>query len=309
MGMISPFFSLANPAANVPKGTVVRIGFQKAATILSLLKAKDSLEKAFASAGAKVTWTEFPAGPPLLEALNAGSVDFGYTGEAPPILAQAAGVPVRYVAYDPWGAQAEAIVVPKDSSIRKVTDLKGKRVGVARGSNTHYLTVSALQSVKLKPSDVDFKFLRPADARAAFENKQIDAWSIWDPYLAAAQVQANARIVVDAKGLAPNLGYYLASQSFIDKSPAALKLVLREVKRESDWAKSNPKGVARFLAPELGIDAAILEKAERRRAYGVFPLTPEVIRNQQKIADTFTGLNLIPKSIKIEEAVWRGNFS
>lgn len=298
----------AAPAASsaVTSATVVRVGYQKAASVLSLLKSKELLEKAFAASGAKVSWAEFPAGQPLLEALNAGSIDFGYTGEAPPIFAQSTGVPVRYVAYDPWGPKGEAIVVPKDSPIQSLADLKGKKVGVAKGSNTQYLLVSALQSVGLKFEDVEVKFLKPAEARAAFEGRNIDAWSIWDPYLAVAEEQANARILTDATGLAPNRGYYLASQSFVDQSPEALKVVLDEVRKESDWAKSNPAEVAKFLAPTLGIDAAILEKAEKRREYGVLPLTPEVITNQQKIADTFQTIKLIPKPIKIEDAVWQG---
>ncbi len=298
----------ASPAASsaVTSGTIVRIGYQKAATILGVLKARESLEKAFAASGAKVTWAEFPAGPPMLEALNAGSVDFGYTGESPPIVAQATGVPVRYVAYDPWSPKAEAIVVPKDSPIKSIADLKGKKIGVAKGSNTHYLVVSALQSAGLKPSDVQLSFLKPAEARAAFERKNIDAWAIWDPYLAVAEAQANARILTDATGLAPNRGYYLASQSFIEKSPEALKIVLDEVKKASDWAQGNPTEVAKFLSPTLGIDAVVLETAEKRREYGVLPLTPEVIRNQQKIADTFQALKLIPKPIKVEQAVWQG---
>lgn len=298
----------ASPAASsaVTSTTTVRVGFQKAASILSLLKSKGLLEKAFAPSGVSVTWAEFPAGQPLLEALNAGSIDFGYTGEAPPIFAQATGVPVRYVAYDPWGPKGEAIVVPKDSPIQSLADLKGKKVGVAKGSNTQYLLVSALQSVGLKFEDVEVKFLKPADARAAFERKDIDAWSIWDPYLAVAEEQANARVLTDATGLAPNLGYYLASQSFVEKSPEALKIVLDEVKKESEWAQGNPAEVAKFLASGLGIDAAILEKAEKRRKYDVRPLTPDVISGQQKIADTFQTIKLIPKPIKIEDAVWQG---
>lgn len=298
----------ASPAASsaVTSTTTVRIGYQKAATILSSLKTKGNLEKAFAASGSKVTWTEFPAGPPMLEALNAGSIDFGYTGESPPIIAQATGVPVRYVAYDPWGPKGEAIVVKKDSPYKTVADLKGKKVGVAKGSNSHYLLVSALESANLKPNDVEIVFLKPADARAAFEQGNIDAWSIWDPYLAVAEEKAGGRILVDATGLAPNRGYYLAAQTFVDKSPDALKVLLDEVTKESDWAKNNPTEVAKFLAPALGIDAAVLEKAEKRREYGVLPLTDEVISKQQKIADTFERIKVIPKPIKIQDAVWRG---
>ena len=292
-------------AQNNSSKTVIRIGYQKAATILYALKAKGELETALKASGASVTWTEFPAGPPMLEALNAGSIDFGYTGEAPPIFAQAAGIPLVYVAYDPWTTKAEAIVVHKDSPIKSVADLKGKKVAFAKGSNTNYLVVKALEKAGLKYTDIKPTFLAPADGRAAFEGKNVDAWAIWDPYLAAAQKATGARILTDATGLAPNRGYYLAAKSFAEKNPAALKTVLAGVSKVSDWAKKNPPEVAKLLSPVLGIDAAVLEVAEKRRKYGVLPLTNDVISKQQEIADTFYKINLIPKQIKVKEIVWQ----
>ncbi|MDZ8025763.1 MAG: sulfonate ABC transporter substrate-binding protein [Nostoc sp. DedQUE01] len=285
--------------------TVVRIGYQKASTILYALKANANLEKAFATSGASVTWSEFPAGPPMLEALNAGSIDFGYTGESPPIFAQAGGIPLVYVAYDPWSPKAEAILVPKDSPIKNVAELKGKRVAFAKGSNANYLLVKALEKAGLKYSDIQPKTLAPADARGAFESKNVEAWAIWDPYLAAAEAATGARTLTDGTGLAPNRGYYLAAKSFVDTKPDALKTILDEVKKTSDWAKSNSSDVAKLLSPALGIDAPVLEIAEKRREYDVLPLTDEVISKQQEVADTFYKIKLIPKEIKVKEIVWQ----
>ncbi|BAY10115.1 sulfonate ABC transporter substrate-binding protein [Calothrix sp. NIES-2098] len=287
--------------------TAVRIGFQKAGTILSALKARGDLEKALASSGASVTWAEFPSGPPMLEAINAGSIDFGYTGESPPIFAQAAGTPLVYVAYDPWSPKAEAIVVHKDSPIKTVADLKGKKVAFAKGSNTNYLVVKALEKAGLKYSDIQPALLQPADARAAFEGKNVDAWAIWDPYLALAEKATGARTLTDATGLAPNRGYYLAAKSFSEAHADTLKIVLDEVKKTSDWAKNNPAEVAKFLSPSLGIDAEVLEVAEKRRDYGVLPITDEVIAAQQQIADAFYKIKLVPKQINIKDIVWQGN--
>ncbi|PHJ66547.1 sulfonate ABC transporter substrate-binding protein [Nostoc linckia z18] len=295
------------PTTQASNNTVVRIGYQKASTILYALKAQGSLEKAFAASGASVTWSEFPAGPPMLEALNAGSIDFGYTGESPPIFAQAGGIPLVYVAYDPWSPKAEAIIVPKDSSIKSVAELKGKRVAFAKGSNANYLLVKALEKAGLQYSDIQPKTLAPADARAAFEGKNVEAWSIWDPYLAAAEAATGARILTDATGLAPNRGYYLAAKSFVDTKPNAVKTILDEVKKASDWAKNNPSEVAKLISPALGIDVPVLEIAEKRREYDVLPLTDEVINKQQEVADTFYQIKLIPKEIKVKEIVWQGN--
>lgn len=307
LSLVISAVSAVQTVAQNANPTVVRIGYQKAATVLNALKARGELEKALAASGSSVKWTEFPAGPPMLEALNAGSIDFGYTGEAPPIFAQAAGTPLVYVAYDPWGPKAEAIIVPKDSPIKTVADLKGKRVAFAKGSNTNYLVVKALEKAGLKYSDIKPAFLAPADARAAFEGRNVDAWAIWDPYLAAVEQATGARTLTDATGLAPNRGYYLAAKSFVDKYPNVLKTVLDRVRKVSDWAKKNPAQVAKFLAPQLGIDAVALELAEKRRDYGVLPITSEIVARQQQVADTFYKINLMPKEIKIQEIVWRGN--
>lgn len=283
----------------------LRIGFQKAGTVLFSIKGKGILENTFKATGGTVTWSEFPAGLPMVEALNAGAIDIAYVGEAPPVFAQAAtGSTVRYVAYDPFGAEGEGIVVHKDSSIKTIADLKGKKLAVQKGSNAHYLAVSALTSAGLQVSDVEFSFVKPSDARAAFEKKNVDAWSIWDPYLAAIEVNTEARILTSAKGLAPNRGYYLASKEFIEKNPEALKLILNEIKKESEYVKKNPAEISKVLSPAFGLDAAIIEKAEKRRDHDVLPLTDEVVAKQQEIADTFVKLQLIPKAIVVKEAVW-----
>ncbi|MEH1791172.1 MULTISPECIES: sulfonate ABC transporter substrate-binding protein [unclassified Nostoc] len=290
----------------VASGTTIRIGYQKASTVLYALKARGELEKAFAASGSSVTWSEFPAGPPLLEALNAGSIDFGYTGESPPIFAQAGGVPLVYVAYDPWSPRAEAILVPKDSPIKSVAELKGKKIAFVKGSNANYLLLKALEKAGVQYSDIQRVTLTPADARAVFERKNVDAWAIWDPYLAAAEAATGARTLADATGLAPNRGYYLAAKSFVDSKPDALKIVLEQVKKVSNWAKNNHSEVAKFLSPALGIDVPVLEIAEKRRDYDVLPLTEEVITKQQEVADTFYKIKLLPKEIKVKEVVWQG---
>ncbi len=296
------------PVQAVAGGTLagpVRIGFQKSGTVLVSLKAKGILEKQLQPKGASIQWSEFPAGLPMVEALNAGAIDIAYVGEAPPIFAQAANDSVtRYVAYDPYGLAAEGIVVQKDSRIRKLSDLRGKKIAVQKGSNAHYLLIKALAAGKLLPSDVEIVFLKPADARAAFERRDVDAWSIWDPYLAAAETLPNARLLTTAKGLAPNKGYYLASASFIKNRPDALKAVLGDIKKEAAVVEANPAATAALLAPSLGLDVKVLETAERRRKHNALAITPAIIEKQQDIADTFTDLKLVPHAIKVKDAVW-----
>ncbi len=127
----------------------------------------------------------------------------------------------------------------------------------------HYLVVQALEKAKLNYTDIEPAFIPPADARAAFEQKKIDAWAIWDPYLAVAEAKAGARILVDATGLVPNHSYFLAAQSFVQSQPDLLKIVVEQVKQANNWVAKNPTEVAKFLSRAIGIDAAAIEKAER----------------------------------------------
>lgn len=279
----------------------IRIGYQKYGTLV-ILKARGALEKRLATAQVEVQWNEFPAGPQLLEALNVGSIDFGTVGEAPPIFAQAAGADLVYVGCEPASPAGEALVVPHDSPIQSVAELKGKKVALNKGSNVHYLLVRALEHAGVAYRDVSTVFLPPADARAAFESKNVDAWAIWDPFLAAAQIQIGARILADGQGLVSNHQFYLAARSFAQERADLTRIVFEELGRVDAWGKDHPKELAALLAPQLGLEPGVLELAASRYGYGVTPVSPAVIAEQQKIADTFADLKLIPRPILVKNA-------
>ena len=291
----------AESAANRPKE--LRIGYQKYGTLV-ILKARGTLEKRLADKGVTVKWTEFPFGPPLLEAINVGSIDVGTVGESPPIFAQAAGADLVYIGNEPPAPTSEALIVPKDSPVRQVADLKGKKIAVGKGSNANYLLVKLIENAGLKFSDVEVAYLPPADARAAFEGGRVDAWAIWDPFLAAAEKQLNARVVADGKGAVANHQFYLASRPYAEKYPEIVHILLEEIDKLDQWGKQNPKEVAKFISPLIGIDLPIVEVASNRLAYGVRPVTTEVLAAQQRIADKFFELKLVPKQVKVSDAAW-----
>jgi sulfonate transport system substrate-binding protein len=280
----------------------LRIGYQKYGTLV-LLKEKGTLEGALQPLGYAVTWAEFPGGPQLLEALNVGAIDFGTAGEAPPIFAQAAGAPLVYVGFEPPAPKGEAILVPKDSALKSVADLKGKKVALNKGSNVHYLLVRALEQAGLTPKDIQPVYLPPADARAAFEQGSVDAWVIWDPFFAAAAAATGAKILSDGEGLVSNHQFFLAERGFTKANPQVIDAVIAELVKVDDWAKSDPKGAAAILSPKVGIPPDVLAVALNRQGYGVGPLTPEVVAEQQKIADTFYKLGLLPKPIAVSDAI------
>lgn len=279
---------------------VLRVGHQKG--WLSILKGRGTLEKRLAPLGVKVTWTEFNAGPVQLEALNVGSIDFGDVGEAPPIFAQAAGAPLVYAGATVPRPALEAVIVPSGSPIRSVADLKGKRVAYNKGSNVQYFLVKLLEKNGLKYGDVQSIFLAPADARAAFERGAIDAWIIWDPFLAAAQKQLDARLLVDATGVVNNRAYYFTSRDFATRNADVLRIAIEEVNAIDTWASKNKEAAAAELSAVLGLDKSITDLYLSRARFGTAPVTREILAEQQAIADTFFDLKLIPKKLNLLHA-------
>ncbi len=279
---------------------VLRVGHQKG--WLSILKSRGTLEKRLAPLGVSVRWIEFNAGPVQLEALNVGSIDFGDVGEAPPIFAQAAGAPLVYAGATVPRPGLEAVIVPKDSPIRSVQDLKGKRVAYNKGSNVQYFLVKLLEKHGLKYGDVQSVFLAPADARAAFERGSVDAWLIWDPFLAAAQKTLDARLLADATGVVNNRAYYFTSRDFATRNADVLRIAIEEVDGIDRWASKNQTAAAAELSSILGLDKSITELYLSRAPCGTSSVTHEILAEQQQIADTFFELKLIPRKLNLLHA-------
>jgi sulfonate transport system substrate-binding protein len=293
--LICLFGGVANAAETL------RIGYQKYGTLL-LLKERGLLEQTLGPKGVEIRWTEFPGGPQLLEALNIGSIDYGITGEAPPIFAQAAGAPLVYLAYEPAAPTGEAILVPKDSKIANLAELKGKRVALNKGSNVHYLLVRALQSVGLTFNDITPVYLAPADGRAAFERGAVDAWAIWDPYYAAGVAGTDARILADGTGLVKNHQFFLATRSFAMAHPDIIHALQDGLSEIDAWGRAHADDIATQISPKVGIPVPILQVATRRLGYGIKPIDGAVLAEQQQIADSFFALGLIPKPIIVTDA-------
>ncbi|RFU45064.1 sulfonate ABC transporter substrate-binding protein [Paraburkholderia sp. DHOC27] len=280
-----------------------RIGYQKSASTLLLLKANGTLDKRLTPLGVKATWNEFPAGPQLLEGLNVGAIDFGYVGEAPPVFAQAAGADFVYTAYEVPTPHAEGVVVQKNSPIKTVADLKGKKVGFNRGSDVHWFIVALLRKNGLDYTDIQPIFLAPADARAALERGAIDAWAVWDPFLAGAEQQGNARLLADAQGVASHHEFFLSQREFAQKRKDVIAIVMEELNKQGQWVRQNPAAAAAQLAPVQGLDAGIIQAGLEHYAHVYKPVDANVLAEQQRIADTFYELKLIPRKIVVKDAV------
>ena len=281
----------------------IRVGYQKNG-VLVIARQQANLENHFKPLGIEVKWVEFSSGPPMMEAMNAGSIDYGAVGDSPPVFAQAAGAAIVYAAGQAV-TNGQGILVPQNSAIRSIADLKGKRVGFTRGSSAHNIVVQTLEKAGLIYADITPVYLTPPDAGPAFANGSIDAWSIWDPYFAIGETKQNGRILVNASEITKSNSFYIANRDFARNHGPVLQQIIDVTTSTAKWAEAHRDEVAKSLSAITGIPLDIQTVAANRSSFAVGPITDDVIATQQGVADRFHKLGLIPKQIAVRDIVWR----
>ncbi len=295
--------ALAAPAISAEPSKELRIGYQKIGALL-IVKAQKVLEQRFEPQGVRVRWIEFAFGPPLLEALGAGAIDDGYTGDAPPIFAQAARANLLYAGAIPARGYGQAIVVPAASSIQDIAGLDGKKVAVAKASSAHNLLIAALESVKLPWNSVTPVYLAPPDAAAAFVRGAVDAWSIWDPFLAIAELKQKARALPLDRAINAQNSFFLVNGDFAAKHPDVVAAINGAIATATTWADQHREQVAAILSEASGVDLAAEQRSVNRAEFTFGPLNDDALAQQQGVADRFQRLGLIPAPIRVRDIVW-----
>ncbi|MBE9210314.1 aliphatic sulfonate ABC transporter substrate-binding protein [Nostoc sp. LEGE 06077] len=280
---------------------VVRIVRSKQLSALAVLEKQGNLEKRLEPLGFKVEWPEFAAGPQQLEALNANGLDIASTAESPPIFAQAAGTPLVYLATTSFSGKAVSLLVPTNSPVKAIADLKGKKVAFQKASIGHYLLVKALESVGLKLSDVQSVFLQPPDANVAFSQGKVDGWFIWEPFVTRAEQKKVGRVLVDGGNLRDTGNFYSTTKQFYQAHPDVIKAFLEELEKADLWTKEHREEVAKLLAPVTQLDVPTLEIMHSKYDYGLRPITEQVIAKQQEVADKWYSLGQIPKKVNVRD--------
>jgi sulfonate transport system substrate-binding protein len=276
----------------------IRIGYQKNG-VLVIARQRTTLEKYFKPFGVEVKWVEFSSGPPMMEAMNVGSIDFGAVGDSPPVFAQAAGAAIVYAAGEPI-TNGQGILVPQHSAIRSIAELKGKRIGFTKGSSAHNIVVQTLEKAGLTYNDIIPVYLTPPDAGPAFANGSIEAWAIWDPYLAIGESKQNGRVLVNANEITKTNSFYIANRDFAKNHGSILQQIIDVTTSTAAWAEGHRDEVAKSLSAVTGIPLEIQTIAANRSAF-IGQMTDDIIATQQGVADRFFKLGLIPREIAIRD--------
>ncbi|RRZ92822.1 sulfonate ABC transporter substrate-binding protein [Erwinia sp. 198] len=280
-----------------------RIGYQKGSVSMALARSHRLLEKRFPHT--QIKWIEFPAGPQMLEALNVNSIDLGSTGDIPPIFAQAAGADLLYVGSEPPKPQSEVILVAKNSAIKSVAELKGHKVAFQKGSSSHNLLLRALTKAGLSFSDIKPVYLTPADARAAFQQGDVDAWAIWDPYYSAALLQGGVRVLADGDGLNLTGSFYLATRPFAEANGAFVQQVLETFSKADELTRSDREQSIALLSQTIGLPKPVIASyLDHRPPTVIGPVSEKTVQAQQHTADLFYANHLMPVKVDIASRVW-----
>ena len=251
--------------------------------------------------GDRIAWSEFPAAAPLVEALNAGAIDTGLVGDAPFTFGAAAGVPIKAIAATRENRGGLAIIVPKDSPVQSIADLKGKRIATGRGSIGHQVVLAALEAAGLPLDAVRFVFLLPADAKAAYTGGAVEAWATWEPYVSQEEVLSGARIVADGQGITPGLGFQAARTDAIAARRPELTEFVRRLAAARQWANANAPGYAQTWSGLMNVPANVAQRWFERARTRVVPIDDSVAADEQKNIDLYTRARLVRTRIEARD--------
>lgn len=306
-GQAAPAAGAQEAADNGPSGKkpiVVNIGIQQSIWPMLAAKEKGWFEEAFSQAGAEVKWVEFQSGPSYFEAIASDRLDFGRVGNIPVLAGQAAGVDFKTIATASLGEKGDSILIPKDSPIQSIQDLKGKRIAVSKGSSAYGLLYKALQFGGLKPDDVKLIQLQPDEAQPAFETGQVDAWAIWEPFQSIQVLRNGAKVLANGSAVGSfSPGFQIVRSEFAEAHPELVVLYLKVTERVTKWQNENPEEAIALYAELRKQDKETIRRVLENSEPVNVPITQDVIQAQQETAELLESIGGLKGKLDVSKVV------
>jgi sulfonate transport system substrate-binding protein len=253
----------------------------------------------------KIEWSEFPAAAPILEAINAGALDVGYTGDLAFLTVYATGAPIKAIGGTRSDARTQAILVRGDSPIKSAADLKGKRLAGTRGGWGQFLIDATLEQAGNKIEDATFSPLGPVDAKIALLAGSVDGWAIWEPYVSYATLKDGARVIADGQGLTPTITFIVASDAAIANKRAAVQDLVRRLDKARLWSLDHLAEYAKSTAELTKLPEDVLLKAYTTQRTSPIAIDAGVIKEVQEASDRSTRYGILPRKLDVNKAVDR----
>ena len=251
----------------------------------------------------KAHWSDFTSGPPMLQAMGSGSVDIGGVGDAPPVFEASAGGQIAVVSALKTDVNAGALLVPQNSPVHSVAQLKGKAIAVAQGSSANYHLLAVLTKAGLTIKDVKLDYLQPADAQAAFASGHVAAWDVWSPFIEQAEAQDHARVLINSSTIGDTFSFEVASRSALSNpgKAAAIRDYLKLLDQAYTWAGTHQSVWAATWAKATGLPLSVMTQAVKDDVDTPEPITPAVISSEQSVSNAFTSSGLIPSHVDFND--------
>jgi sulfonate transport system substrate-binding protein len=241
----------------------------------------------------------------MLQAMGAGAVDIGSVGNAPPVFAAAGGDKLAIVGALQANPLGSALLVPANSPIHSIAQLKGKKIAVAQGSSADFHLLTVLKKAGLGVHDVTLDYLQPADGLAALSSAHVDAWDIWSPFIEQAEAQDHARALVNGVGFGSPYSFAVASRAALADpgKAAAIRDYLKLLNQAHTWADAHLSVWAGVWAKATGLPTSVMLTAAKDDATKAVPITPEVVSSEQQVSNAFTAAGLIPGHVDFSNFV------
>jgi sulfonate transport system substrate-binding protein len=253
----------------------------------------------------KIEWKEFPAAAPLLEALGAGAIETGLVGDAPFTFAAASNVPVKAIAAIRQTQEGLAILVPENSPIKSFDELRGKKIATGRGSIGHQLVLAAAESKGWTTDDVKIVFLAPSDAKVAYSQGSVDAWSTWEPYVSQEEVLFKSRRIITGEGLTPGLSFQVATPEAIKDKREALADFVQRLTAARAWSQDHVDSYAQTWGRLMNIPPAVPLNWLQRAKIRIAPIDDAVVADEQKTIDLYVRTGLVKQRLTASDIVDR----
>ena len=301
-GAVSPSFAAGG--AGRDDGAVLRVGAQPFPLYSSIYVAYELgfLKEELDAGGAKFEGTEFNSGPLVNEAVAAGTQDIGFMADQPAIVARASGLPIQIIGSVAYGERALALLVPKDSPITKVEELKGKKIALTVGSYAQHLLVLLLEKAGLTVNDIELINLPASEQPATLSSGQVDAIVVWEQYISLLETSGTARVLADGTGVKRGNMVTYAIKEYAEKHPLVIEAYIKAGRRASDYIAANPKAAASAVAKHFGVTDEVMEKI-----LGKFSFSPELsaedIAEITKVKDYLLAVGIIKNDVDMSEFI------
>lgn len=293
-------FKQTDAGSSMSGNKTVTIGYQKGDPF-DIAKQRGEFSKKMEKKGYSVVFKQFQDGNALMQALQSGSIDYGRTGDTPPVSALSSGTKLTYIAAGDSKAKGSAVLTKKGSGISSMKDLKGKKVAYTKGTTSQYMLLAALKKAGMSADDVTWVNMSQSSASAAFTKGKIDGWATWDPYTAQAQLTQNAKTVMNGVGISNNRDYVLSLRSYAKNNKEVSKYLTKYLDEDMKWANNNHSDLIKMMSKSLKLSESVVKKMVNRRSYGVSEMSSKYVKEEQKIANLFYSEGFIKNKVNINE--------